>query len=161
MYASIEFAKWLVVPASIVIAQFVLHANGAFESMDGVWGFVAASLIVLLVWRHRLGRLVSKFPETEARPVNVAASDRRFAFLSLSTPFLGLIAVQLAILSLFLSDLVWEISWVQRYSGTLWAIFGITAVGFWQIGMGINLLIVSHSSRWNQILSEHNRSSGH
>lgn len=149
MTGCVQFLKWSAVPALIVSAQFALDANDVFRSEAAIWGFVLATVIVLLFWRHRLGKLTSGLTNREMPNVeDVGRADRRFAFLSLSLPFVLLFGLQLVILAL----IALEIPWARRYSGILWTIFGISAVGFWQIAMAINYLTVSHCSRWHRIL---------
>jgi hypothetical protein len=147
---SIQLIKWLTVPTLIVGVQAVFDAKGMFVSNVEVWGFIGTSLIMLLVWRHRLGQFASRltqrpFPSME----NADRDDRRFAALSLSLPFVVLFALQLAILALVVACP----SWLQPYVWTLWTIFGITAVACWQIVMAINYFIISHSSRWDRIFA--------
>ena len=130
MNHSVQLIKWLTVPLLIVVAQVALNAKGTFASVAEVWGFIGTSLVVLLIWRHRLGKFTSyltqrPFPSVE----NVDRADRRFAALSLSLPFLLLFALKLVILALVVADP----AWMQPYVWTLWTIFGITAVGSWQI----------------------------
>ena len=153
MIRSIQLVKWSAVPALIVAAQMVLNARGAFQSESTIYGFSGAALIILLIWRHRLGKLTSRLAHDIIMPErdDVDRADRRFAFLSMLAPFVVLIAVQLGILSLF----ALEYSWAQRHSGTLWTVFGISAVGFAQIVHGINYLTVINCRRWQRIITAH------
>lgn len=119
-------------------------------SSTEVWGFIGISLIILLIWRHRLGKFTSyltqrTFPDME----NIDRADRRFAALSLSLPFVVLFALQLTMLALTVADP----AWMQQHFWTLWTIFGITAVAFWQIVMAVNYFIISNSSRWDRIFA--------
>lgn len=148
MNVCIQLVKWTVVPA-LMTAQVALDANGVFQSEAAIWGFVFASGIVLLFWRHRLGKLTSRLTNFEMPYVeDIGKSDRRFAFLSLSLPLVLLFGLQLTILAL----IALEIPWARHFSGTLWTIFAISAVGFYQIALGINCFTVTHCSRWHRIL---------
>lgn len=80
---------------------------------------------------------------------NIDRADRRFAALSLSLPFVVLFALQLTMLALTVADP----AWMQQHFWTLWTIFGITAVAFWQIVMAVNYFIISNSSRWDRIFA--------
>jgi ABC-type Na+ efflux pump permease subunit len=156
MNGHIRPAKWLIVPTLVVIAQIVIDAAGGFDTEFGVWSFIALSLAVLLIWRHRLGNLV--LPRTQgeiADMANVDRSDRRFAFLTMATPVALLIAIQLLILVLLLTDLLTDLPTVQKYAGTLWTVFAITAIGFYQIALFASCWIVTRSTRWGRILKAH------
>ena len=153
MIRCVQLVKWSAAPALIVAAQMVLNARGAFQSDTALWVFCVSALIILLIWRHRLEKLTSRLAHDITMPErdDVDRADRRFAFLSMSVPFVVLIAVQLGILSLLSLD----ISWAQNHSGTLWTVFGITAVGFAQITMLVQYLTMINCPRWQRIIAEH------
>jgi hypothetical protein len=152
MNGHIQPAKWLIVPTLVVIAQIVFDAAGGFDTEFGVWSFIAISLVVLLIWRHRLGNLILPLTKGEiADMANMDRPDRRFAFLTMASPFALLFALQLLILVLFLTDS----PTVQGYSGTLWTVFAITAIGFYRIALFASYWIVTNSTRWRRILNAH------
>ena len=152
MNGHIQPAKWLIAPILVVIAQIVIDAAGGFDTEFGVWSFIAISLAVLLVWRHRLGNLILPLTKGEiADMANMDRADRRFAFLTMALPFALLFALQLLILVLFVTDS----PTVQAYSGTLWTVFAITAIGFYRIALFASYWIVTHSTRWRRILNAH------
>ena len=152
MINNLQPAKWIIIPAMIVLAQIVLDAYGAFDIEFGVWAFIATSLVILLVWRHRLGKLI--FPLARGGIANMETmdrSDRRFVFLSGAAAFAVMFAVQLSILLLVVIDP----PLVHRHSGTLCTIFAITGICFYQISLYASYWVVTHSTRWRRILNEH------
>ncbi len=152
MKNNLQLAKWIIVPAMIVLGQVVLNAYGAFDTAFGIWAFSVTSLVILLIWRHRLGKCI--FSRPPVRSLNVEAmdrSDRRFVFLSGAAPFAVMIAIQL---SIFLFVVI-DPPLVHRHSGTLWTIFAIAAIGFVHISLYASFWIVTHSTRWRRILKEH------
>ena len=152
MKENLQLAKWIIVPAMIVLGQVVLNAYGAFGTESGIWAFTGTSLVILLIWRHRLGNFI--FPLTRVGSLNIEAmesSDRRFVFLSGAAPFAVLIAIQLSIFLLVVIDP----PLVHRHSGTLWTIFAIAAIGFVHISPYASFWIVTHSTRGRRILKEH------
>ena len=150
MRAFIRFAKWSVVPAVVVLAQITCNATGAFSSEPLIWGFIAAALVILLVWRHRLGKKVASIkPDGIPEMKQLGRADRRFLFCSLLFPLVSLFVLELLVLVAITLD----VPVAQRHSGTLWTIFGIIAVGFQQIAACVGYLIVTRSTRGSQILS--------
>ncbi|QDT03879.1 hypothetical protein K227x_22640 [Rubripirellula lacrimiformis] len=148
----IQTAKWLIVPTLVVIAQIAFDAAGGFDTEFGVYSFIAISLVVLLTWRRRLGSLILPLTKREIADMgNMDRPDRRFAFLTMASPFAFLFALQLLILVLVLTNS----PTVQGYSRTLWTVFAITAIGFYRIALLASYWIVTHSARWRRILNAH------
>jgi hypothetical protein len=143
----VEFArqliKWLIVPSAIVIVQIALDAQHAFSSAAVMWGFIYASLAVLLVWRTRLRQMLSQvdlpaYTDGEILP----PEDRRFACWASGCSLAFPLIVQLVILACMAA----EVPVVLTHKGTFWTLFAIIAIGYPSLEFLFYLLLLKHFS---------------
>lgn len=150
MNTCMQLAKWSAVPSAVLAAQIALAASDAFDAESALWAFIAVSLVMLIVWRRRLGRTLGQLvPAARKCLPQLAPQDRRFAAWSMLSPFAFLLVLQITILALFLSDA----SVAHKHAGTLWTLFAIVSIGFNQIAMGLGYMIMKGSRRWQAILA--------